>query len=371
MLTPWDEQMCHQLPTTMDHVYTSDPAWTERVYISLYDVATKSTILGCGIGQYPNKNVQDGFVTVWHEGKQYNLRVSRTLRPNPHEIKIGPLSIELLEGLRRFRMVLAGNPSGISFDIEWAATMNPHEETHDFRRSNGRVVQDIARFDQVGRATGALSIPGHTFALTPETWFCHRDRSWGTRRPLRTEAGNAQSTRFAPFLFSWSAAQFADYALHWRFVERSAGRYSYFTGELVRPFGQPTDPGWQLERTEQEFRWDGSGPVQTLLGGEITLSFFNGERREVSFVTHPPRWRLKGGGYGGYRGWQHGDPKGAFYQEHEVWDLSDPAVLREASTLSDHLIEWRCGDDVGYGIMEYGVGSGYYKYKDIQHLPTF
>ena len=25
MLTPWDEFLCHQLPTTMDHVYTSDP----------------------------------------------------------------------------------------------------------------------------------------------------------------------------------------------------------------------------------------------------------------------------------------------------------------------------------------------------------
>ena len=63
--------------------------------------------------------------------------------------------------------------------------------------------------------------------------------------------------------------------------------------------------------------------------------------------------------------------RGEYYQEHEVWDLSDPDVLREASTLSDHLIEWQCGDEIGYGIMEYGVGPGYYKYKDIQHLPTF
>jgi hypothetical protein len=54
-----------------------------------------------------------------------------------------------------------------------------------------------------------------------------------------------------------------------------------------------------------------------------------------------------------------------------VWDLSDRAVLAEASTLSDHLIEWTAGNDVGFGIMEYGVGPGYYKYKDIQHLPTF
>jgi hypothetical protein len=371
MLTPWDEFLCHQLPTTMDHVFTSDPAWTERVYISLYNVADKDMILGCGVGQYPNKNVQDGFATVWYQGKQYNFRASRTLRPHPHEIKIGPLSIEILEGLKRFRMVLADNPSGMSFDIEWTATMNPHEEEHDFRRSNGRVVQDIARFDQVGRARGTLQIPGKTVALTEDTWWGHRDRSWGTRRPLRTEATDTRRTTFAPFLFSWSVAQFRDYALHWRFVERKAGRYSYFTGELARPFGQKSEAGWMLEKTQQEFRWDASGPVQTLKGGDIELLFENGERRQVSFVTHPPRWHLKGGGYGGYRGWHHGDNKGQYYCEHEVWDLHDPAVLREASTLSDHLIEWRCGDDTGFGIMEYGVGSGYYKYTEVQHLPTF
>src|SRR2546430_9320786 len=78
MLTSWDEFLCHQLPTTMDHVYTSDPAWTERIYISLYDVANKDTILGCGIGQYPNKNVQDGFATIWHQGKQYNRSEEHT-----------------------------------------------------------------------------------------------------------------------------------------------------------------------------------------------------------------------------------------------------------------------------------------------------
>lgn len=371
MITPWDEPLCHQIPTTMDHVLSSDPAWTERIYISLYDVATKQTILGCGVGQYPNRNVQDGFATVWHGGKQYSVRMSRRLRPTPHEVRIGPLSIEILEGLRRFRMVLGDNPSGMRFDIEWIASMNPHEETHDFRRSNGRVVQDIHRFDQACRARGTLTIPGRTFTLDEKTWWGHRDRSWGTRRALRTETTDARRTRLAPFLFSWSIAQFEDHALHWRFVERAEGRYSYFTGERVRPIGQPVESGWTLARTRQEFRWDGSGPVQTLRGGDIELTFDNGERREVSFVTHPPRWHLKGGGYGGYRGWHHGDDKGPYHFEHDVWDLSDPAVLREASTLSDHLIEWRCGHDVGFGIMEYGVGAGYYKYPEVQHLPTF
>jgi hypothetical protein len=46
-------------------------------------------------------------------------------------------------------------------------------------------------------------------------------------------------------------------------------------------------------------------------------------------------------------------------------------VLAEARMLSDHMIEWRYGKDVGYGIMECGVGPDYYRCKEVQHLPTF
>jgi hypothetical protein len=371
MLTKWDEMLCHQLPTTMDKVHTDNPEWTERIYVSIYNIRDKDTSLGFGIGQYPNKNVQDGFATVWHRGKQYNFRASRTLRPDPDELRIGPLSVEVLEGLKRFRIKLDDNPSSLRLDIEWTASMNPHEEEHDFRQSGGVVVQDISRFDQAGRAAGFLEVAGKRVTLDTDGWWGHRDRSWGTRRPLRTDASDSKRTTFAPFLFSWSVAQFRDYALHWRFVERGEGSYSYLSGEKVAPFGEKIDPGWQLAKTEQDFSWDSSGPVQTLKGGRIQLSFKNGETRQVSFVTHPPRWHLKGGGYGGYRGWYHGDNKGQYYSQHDVWDLSDRDILATASTLSDHLIEWRCGDDVGFGIMEYGVGPGYYKYQEIQHLPTF
>jgi hypothetical protein len=286
-------------------------------------------------------------------------------------VKIGPLSVETLEGLRRFRMQLGDNPSNLRLNVEFIASMNPHEEEHDFRQSGGKIVQDISRFDQMGRVRGRLEFGGKAIELNEQDWYAHRDRSWGTRRPLRTDSSDATRTTFAPFLFSWSVAQFRDYALHWRFVERGPGKYSYFSGERVLPFGQPADLGWHIDKIEQEFRWDTSGPIQTLKGGDLDLSFKNGEKRHVSFVTHRPRWHLKGGGYGGYRGWYHGDNKGEYHVEHDVWDLSDPAVLAEASTLSDHLIEWRCGDDIGFGIMEYGVGPGYYKYQDIQHLPTF
>ncbi|MGH7964462.1 MAG: hypothetical protein ACRERD_22040, partial [Candidatus Binatia bacterium] len=90
MLTGRDDLLGHQLPTTFDHVVTSDPMWTERLWYTLEDVTTGKAILDCGLGQYPNKNVQDAFAGVALDGKQYNVRMSRRLRPDSGQAKVGP-----------------------------------------------------------------------------------------------------------------------------------------------------------------------------------------------------------------------------------------------------------------------------------------
>ncbi len=41
MLTPWDEFLCHQLPTTMDHVYTTG---TYRTDSPRYGIKGSNTI---------------------------------------------------------------------------------------------------------------------------------------------------------------------------------------------------------------------------------------------------------------------------------------------------------------------------------------
>ena len=46
-----------------------------------------------------------------------------------------------------------------------------------------------------------------------------------------------------------------------------------------------------------------------------------------------------------------------------------PATRRLARTLSDHVIEVTDGDEVGYGIVEYGVGKGYARYAEVQDHP--
>ena len=66
---------------------------------------------------------------------------------------------------------------------------------------------------------------------------------------------------------------------------------------------------------------------------------------------------------------QHGDDKGKLYAEHEVWNARDPATRKLTRTLSDHVIEVTVGDEIGYGIVEYGVGKGFARYAEVQDHP--
>jgi hypothetical protein len=91
--------------------------------------------------------------------------------------------------------------------------------------------------------------------------------------------------------------------------------------------------------------------------------------RRIKIRALPGRFFLKGGLYGGLEGWSHGDDKGKFHAEHEVWTLADPETRRLVRTLSDHVIEVTDGDEVGYGIVEYGVGKGYARYAEVQGFP--
>jgi hypothetical protein len=372
MLTGRDDHLGHQIPSTFDHVYTSDPLWTERLWLTLEDVTTGHTIFDCGLGQYPNKNVQDAFAGVALDGKQYNVRMSRTLRPDSGQARVGPLSFHLLEGLKRHRLRLEENESGFSFDIEWEASFNPHEEDHHYRRRAGKVVEDLCRYSQLGRARGAIQLPtGRMLTLDPNHWFAQRDHSWGVRTELRTEEGDPNKTHLPPYLYNWVAAQFPSFGLHVFFNERAPGSFMYRSGEILKPLGEKPDNGLRLVRVEHNLTFAQETINQTLKRGTLKLTLANGDTKVVEIRTLPARYYLRSGMYGGWKGWYHGDHKGSYYFEHDIWDLTDPVFMKQAGTFSDHVVECRMDGEVGYGIIEYGVTSGYPRYEEVQHLPPF
>ncbi len=368
MLTPQDDLLGHQLPTTFDHVGTSDPTWMERLWYTGHP-ASGEVIFDIGLGYHPNRNVMDAFAGVTVGTTQTNFRASRRLRPNPLDTAVGPLKIEVLEGLRRHRLQLAPNDSGVSFDLEFIATMNAHEEEPHFRRRNGRVTEDMARAQQLGSYSGWLEVGGKRYEITPAQWLGQRDHSWGVRAEMRTDESHPPVTFYPPFFYAWTTIQFAKRGLHVFFKERAPGDPIYISGEEVLPLGTKADPGRRLAGVSHRIVWAADPHGQTVVAGEFDIRLEDGTAKTLKICTLPARYFLKGGLYGGLNGWFHGDDKGRLHVEHDCWNLEDPAIRKLARTLCDHVIEVRDGQETGYGIMEYGVGKGYSLYPEVQQHP--
>lgn len=369
MLTPQDDLIGHQLATTFDHVGNSDPAWMERLWYTGHPVAG-DVIFDVGLGYHPNRNVMDVFAGVAIEGRQYNFRASRHLRPDPLNTSVGPLKILVMEGLKRHRLVLEPNDSGISFDLEFLASTNAHEEEPHFRRRDGRVTEQMMRIQQLGRYQGWIQFAGRRIDVGPDTWCGQRDHSWGIRAEMRSDETHPPLTFYPPFFYAWTTAQFTNRGLHVFLKERAPGNTIYLSGEEVFAPGTRRSSRHRLIGVSHDVQWSDDAMGQTVKSATFELKFASGQTRSIAIRTFPVRYFLKGGLYGGLNGWFHGDDKGALFQEHDEWDLGDPLIRIKVRTLADQIIEVRHGDELGYGIMEYGVGTGYAKYAEVQAHPA-
>lgn len=369
MVIPNDDFIGHQLPTSFAFVGASDLTWMERLWYTAHPIPGGAVILNLGCGYHPNRNIFDAHAGITIGSQQHNLRLSRHLGDNPLSLEIGPLRIQVLEGLRRHRLTLQPNESGLSFDIEFLSSLNPHEEARASSRHNLRLVHDLARYQQSGRYSGWIKFRDKSFELSPESWWGQRDHSWGLRHERRTDASHPPVTEMSPGLFMWFVAQFDDCAIHLFLREAKPGVWHTLSGEMVFHQSRPRDAGWAIKAIEHDLRWAEDPNGQTLKGGNIHLSFANGETRTLEAAPLAGRYFLKAGMYGGYRGWIHGADKGPFFSESDDWDLSDAETRREARQLGDHVTQYRMGSQTGYGIMEYGVHKGYPKYLEVQDFP--
>ena len=368
MLSPQDDLIGHQLPTTFDQLDNSDPAWMERLWYTGHPATAGDVMFDIGLGYHPNRNVMDAFAGVAVPGRQWNFRASRRLRPDPLTTSVGPLSIRVIEGLKRHALMLTENDSGIRFELEFHGTLNAHEEKAHLRRRDGRITENMARAQQLGRYTGWLEFDGRRVQV--DSWLGQRDHSWGVRAEMRTDESTPPLTFYPPFFYCWATAQFKGRGLHIFFKERAPGDKIYLSGEEVFAQGGKASGRHQLSDVQHAVQWHDDAHGQSMASAQFDLTFASGQRRSVSLRTLPTKYYLKGGLYGGLNGWFHGDDKGKLFTAHDNWDLTQPDTRRLVRTLADQLIEVTDGDEVGHGIIEYGVGKGYALYDAVQGHPA-
>lgn len=127
--------------------------------------------------------------------------------------QVGPFGVEVIEGLKRLRVVLGPNDHGLAFDLTWEGSIPPQVEPQHFIRSQERVVFDSKRMAQTGQWTGSITVDGETLDVTPDRWWGIRDRSWGIRPVGEPEPPGIQARNAGTFYWLYAPVRFTDHAI--------------------------------------------------------------------------------------------------------------------------------------------------------------
>jgi hypothetical protein len=260
-LGPLDEFLAHQTSDTFDHVATSDRNFYDRYYFNMHSSSDELFVI-TGLGQYPNLGVTDAFITVSIGDEQHTVRASRELGTDRLDTSVGPLSVEVVEGLRRLRVRCDDNEWGISADLEFNGTVAALEEPRTFTRRYERVIMDVTRYAQVGTWEGTITAAGRTFEVTPDKWKGARDRSWGVRpvgEPEHPGIRARQQQEGYGFRHDWLPMQFDDHMLKVQ-------------------IDQDADGNRMVEESMRVWNLDQDRPVEELGRPEVTVDYLPGTR---------------------------------------------------------------------------------------------
>jgi hypothetical protein len=356
VLSPFDDLPVHQIAEPVRHVGTSDRNFYDRYYFNCFDL-DGSLMLVLGMGQYPNLGVADAFAVVNDRARHRVVRASRELGVDRGDTTVGPFRVEVIEGLRRLRIVLEPNEHGLAFDLVWEAHDPAHLEPRHFDRSLGRVLIDSTRFAQTGRWSGTLRVGDREVAVTPDRWLGSRDRSWGVRPVGEPEPPGIRGAQGLPgFFWIYAPMQLEDRSLYFSVQERPDGRRILQEAAQVRSFDA------------------GGGEAEELGTPQHELHFVEGTREVDHAILHlgdlrvrvTPLLRLHvgiGTGYGFDPDWRHGMYQGPLKVEGREWDLTTDEGRTAMWGLCDSVARADLEDGTtGYGLFEYMVFGPHERY---------
>jgi len=128
MLTRLDDYPIHQTPEPIAHRATSDPNAYDRYWFNGLD-PEGSFYFGAALGVYPHHHVMDAhFSFLGADGVQHSLHASRLAPKEPTQTQVGPISLTVLEPMRRLRFAVADNEHGIACDLTFVSRAPALEE---------------------------------------------------------------------------------------------------------------------------------------------------------------------------------------------------------------------------------------------------
>jgi hypothetical protein len=289
-LSKFDDYPLHQTASPVSCIPSTDFAWDEGYYFSVYSAQARVFLL-TGMRITPNADVIGGYAALNLNGRQRSLRLSR-IWSNDRDLQIGPLGYRIVEPFRDIHLRLEENESGMSWDVHWLGSGPAHLSSHHLATNRGRRVTDQTRYNQAGRAAGWIQSDGQRFAVDTARWHGARDHSWGLYEPRPPLS--APLARFLPPPQALTVRRalrlsifFATDSLsgHFHLHEDEEGRQMVTNDAFGIPFEGAVDLGWTSRtrftsaRHELKFKpgtrsvEEGTIHIEDENGGSWTLFF--------------------------------------------------------------------------------------------------
>jgi hypothetical protein len=356
MLTKADDYPIHQTPDPAAYAGT-DRNFYDRYFFNGYN-PDGSEFFALAFGVYPNINIADAHFAVLRDGVQHNVHASRVLHMERLDLRVGPISIEVVEPLRRLRLRVEGE--GIAAELLFEGRAFPVQEPRFTHRIGPRAFMDYTRLTQNGRWTGWIDVDGERRVLSTSA-IGTRDRSWGIR-PIGASDPQPVVPQVAPsFFWLWSPLNFADFSVFFHVNADHRGQ-PWNTRAVLCPDGAGPEAMIHCESPRMDVTWreDERHAAAAELHGD-----FGGRPLRISFVPQA-RFQMRGIGYIG-SSWPHGGYKGELAVAREDFrpDAADPRSFENLHIQAPSVVtlhEDGEQDVRGFGVLEQLVLGPYAPY---------
>lgn len=318
MLSAFDDFPIHQGSLPVALTATSDPNHYDRYFFNGYH-RDASVYFAAAMGLYPNRHVADAAFSVVMNGEQINVHASRRAPEDRAEAtRVGPITVEVLAGLRTLRLTVESPEHGLRADLRFEHRTAAVEEPHFFRRTGQRVFFDYTRLTQFGTWTGWIEVDGTRVSVTPDQYWGSRDRSWGVR-PVGERYAYGAPTGEPQFYWLWAPVNFETFCTHFDVNETADGERWHQEAVIVDADGSPA-----VGMAASPYRVSWRSGTRHAESFEVD---FVDDTGKVSVLTLDPllHFQMIGLGYG-HPEWGHGVWKGEHAVGGDRWALpvADP-----------------------------------------------
>ncbi len=371
MLSKFDDYPIHQTPEPIAVPQSSDRNVYDRYWFNGYD-KDGEFYFGIGLGFYPNLKIMDCGFSIARDGVQHAFHASRRAEGDPSDTSVGPFRIEIIEPMRKLRVLLESNETGIECDLTFIARTACIEEGRQTFRQAGRTIVDATRFAQMGRWSGFIKYDGQQLDVDASTVFGTKDRSWGLRPSGDPAPPGAPPTELPQFFFLWAPLQWDDCCTHYGMFEDETGHAWHQDGMIVPAYESADhisgveDPGIE-KMTALEHRIQYRPGTRHARSAEITMTTKSGTKHVIQ-LEPLMLFTMKGLGYH-HPEWGHGRWKGELAMAGESWKTADLDPLALENLHIQQVMRARWGDRVGVGVFEqFAIGphatSGFKAFTD-------